>query len=72
MNQNCTTPQERVQVEKNELTIKLNALEVMLSKSQPHFISDAQWKLLHEQQKHMKAYKQVLEERLALFSLALT
>lgn len=61
------TPQDRVRLEQFELTTKLDALENFLDKGQPNFISDAQWSLLQEQQKHMDAYNDVLAKRIALF-----
>ncbi|WP_420920295.1 crAss001_48 related protein [Acinetobacter nosocomialis] len=42
-------------------------MENFLDKGQPKFIDDEQWALLHEQQKHMDAYSDVLAKRIALF-----
>lgn len=62
------TPQDRVRLELQELTQKLDALNGMLSKAQPSFIDNKQWALLNKQQKHMDAYQDILLCRIALFN----
>lgn len=61
------TPYQRVLVEQSELLIKLNALNDLLSKPKPDFISQAQWDFMHDQQMHMRAYNSILLARLIEF-----
>lgn len=49
--------------EHEELYAKYEALQKMLDKPQPSFISDRQWKLLKKQEKHMRKYNRILAKR---------
>lgn len=53
----------RVSDEHEELYAKYEALQKMLGKPQPNFISDRQWKLLKKQEKHMRKYNRILAKR---------
>ena len=53
----------RVSDEHEELYTKYEALQAMLSKPQPKFISDRQWKLMRKQEKHMRKYNRILAKR---------
>ena len=53
----------RVSDEHEELYTKYEALQTMLSKPQPKFISDRQWKLMRKQEKHMRKYNRILAKR---------
>ena len=54
---------QKVVDEHEELYAKYEALQKMLDKPQPNFISDRQWKLLKKQEKHMRKYNKVLAKR---------
>ena len=54
----------RVVDEYEELHTKYEALQKMLDKPQPSFISDTQWKLLKKQKKHMRKYDRILAKRI--------
>lgn len=54
---------QQVVDEHEELYKKYEALQKMLDKPQPDFISDRQWKLLKKQEKHMREYNKVLAKR---------
>ena len=54
---------KKVVDEHEELYTKYEALQKMLDKSQPDFISDRQWKLLKKQEKHMRKYNRILAKR---------
>ena len=54
---------QRVVDEHEELYAKYEALQKMLDKPQPNFISDRQWKLLKKQEKHMRKYNRILAKR---------
>lgn len=62
-----STPQERVFVERKDLSEKLEKLEDFLSKDQPKFIDDNHWYLLGMQEKTMQQYLNLLDERIKLF-----
>lgn len=62
-----TTPQERVFVERKDLSEKLDKLKEFLSKDQPKFIDDNHWYLLGMQEKTMQQYLNILDERIKLF-----
>lgn len=57
-------PLDRMAIENMQLIERLKPLDELLAKPQPKFISDKQWALLHEQQKHMTAYFNTLDERI--------
>lgn len=57
-------PLDRMAIENMQLIERLKQLDELLAKPQPKFISDKQWALLHEQQKHMAAYFNTLDERI--------
>lgn len=59
-----TTAKARVELELEELKEKLVALGEFLDAGQPAKVDDIGWELLHEQRKHMRAYRDVLETRL--------
>ena len=54
---------QRVVDEHEELYTKYEALQKMLDKPQPNFVSDRQWKLMKKQEKHMRKYNKVLAKR---------
>ena len=54
---------QKVVDEHEELYAKYEALQKMLAKPQPNFISDRQWKLLKKQEKHMRKYNRILAKR---------
>ena len=54
---------KKVVDEHEELYAKYEALQKMLDKPQPSFISDRQWKLLKKQEKHMRKYNRILAKR---------
>lgn len=54
---------QKVADEHEELYAKYEALQKMLDKPQPSFISDRQWKLLKKQEKHMRKYNRILAKR---------
>ena len=54
---------QKVVDEHEELYAKYEALQKMLDKPQPSFISDRQWKLLKKQEKHMRKYNRILGKR---------
>jgi hypothetical protein len=54
---------QKVVDEHEELYAKYEALQKMLDKPQPNFISDRQWKLLKKQEKHMRKYNRILAKR---------
>lgn len=54
---------QRVVDEHEELYAKYEALQKMLDKPQPNFVSDRQWKLMKKQEKHMRKYNKVLAKR---------
>lgn len=60
------TPIERMQIELDELHDKLDKLGAFIAKPKPDFLDDNEWALLHEQQKHMANYYNVLNTRLAI------
>ena len=51
---------QKVVDEHEELYAKYEALQKMLDKPQPSFISDRQWKLIKKQEKHMRKYNRIL------------
>lgn len=61
------TPQERVIVERKDLSEKLDKLKEFLSKDQPKFIDDNHWYILGVQEKTMQQYLNLLDERIKLF-----
>lgn len=54
----------RMIFENAQLMERLDKLCELLSKPQPEFISDKQWLLLQDQQKHMTGYFNTLDERI--------
>lgn len=59
----CETPQQRLQIEKDDLSDKLKKLEEWLSKDKPAFISDIEWSLQQAQLVVMKQYQSILHAR---------
>ena len=57
-------PIDRMAIENMQLLERLKALDTLLEKPQPEFISANQWRLLHDQRTYMKAYFIVLNERI--------
>ena len=57
-------PIDRMAIENLQLLERLKALDGLLEKPQPKFISDKQWSLLQSQRGYMKAYFKVLDERI--------
>lgn len=57
-------PIDRMAIENLQLLDRLKALDGLLEKPQPKFISDKQWSLLQSQRGYMKAYFKVLDERI--------
>lgn len=64
-----STPKERLEQEIKEVDERLVALDTLLSKDRPAFISELQWELLHEQYKHQWSYSNVLHKRLRAWEL---
>lgn len=62
------TPHERVVVEQAKLQADIDALDAMLSKDRPDFISWNQWEQMTFQLEHMMQYNRILQNRLFLFS----
>ena len=60
-----STPKERVQLEAEALSTKLEDLNKILEQVQPKFISNYQWAMLQVQQVHMQSYLGILNKRLA-------
>lgn len=59
-----STPLERVQIELDQLAVKVSQLKQLLDTPQPKFISDFQWSELNEQYKHMWSYLNILDRRI--------
>lgn len=57
-------PLDRMAIENMQLIERLKPLDELLKKPKPDRISTKQWALLHEQQKHMTAYFNTLDERI--------
>ena len=57
-------PIDRMAIENLQLLERLKALDSLLEKPQPKFISDKQWGLLQDQRAYMKGYFKVLDERI--------
>lgn len=57
-------PLDRMAIENMQLIERLKPLDELLAKPQPKFISDKQWSLLQDQRAYMKAYFNVLDERI--------
>ena len=57
-------PIDRMAIENLQLLERLKALDGLLEKPQPKFISDKQWILLQSQRAYMKGYFKVLDERI--------
>lgn len=57
-------PVDRMAIENLQLLERLKALDSLLEKPQPKFISDKQWSLLQSQRAYMKGYFKVLNERI--------
>ena len=57
-------PLDRMAIENMQLIERLKLLDELLKKPKPEFISTKQWDLLYEQQKHMTAYLNTLDERI--------
>lgn len=55
---------QRVEIELQELTEKIDNLGALLRGDKPDFISDVQWELLINQEFHMLEYQYFLQERL--------
>lgn len=56
----------RLNIERNQIYDRLEKLSPLLKGGQPNFINSEQWALLHEQEKHMIAYRDVLNQRIKL------
>lgn len=57
-------PIDRMAIENLQLLERLKALDGLLEKPQPIFISDKQWDLLQSQRAYMRGYFKVLDERI--------
>lgn len=57
-------PIDRMAIENLQLLDRLKALDSLLEKPQPKFISDKQWDLLQSQRAYMKGYFKVLDDRI--------
>jgi len=68
MEQKATTAKERVEIEKAELSDRLEKLNVYIANN-PHFktLSDSMQALLIEQASHMSAYRDCLQSRLEIW-----
>lgn len=56
---------ERVTIERNELSMKLDALDRFRSGNQPASVNNQQWALLHSQREAMRDYLSILNARIA-------
>lgn len=57
-------PIDRMAIENLQLLERLKALDSLLEKPQPKFISDKQWGLLQDQRAFMRGYFKVLSDRI--------